>query len=65
MYKCDNCYDYNNGYLCKHIHWVHSLFFEVPQDQENSESTEISDSILDTELNIAESVFDPYKGIGS
>lgn len=63
MYTCDNiCYDYNNGYLCKHIHRVHSLFFEVPQEQENSEYTKISDSVLDMELNFAESVFDPHKG---
>ena len=26
MHKCDDkCYHFNNGYICKHIHWVHSL----------------------------------------
>ena len=26
MYKCDtNCYDYNNGHICKHVHRVHSI----------------------------------------
>lgn len=26
MYKCDDqCYDYSNGHICKHIHCVHSM----------------------------------------
>lgn len=62
MYTCDgNCYDYNNGYLCKHIHRVHSLFIAVPQEQQHNQS-DMSDSTLDMELNFAESVFDPCKG---
>ena len=44
MYMCDNnCYAFNNGYLCKYIHRVHSLFSEVSQKQENGESTDILD----------------------
>ena len=50
MYMCDNYHDFNNGYLCKHIHRVHSLFSEVSQKQENIESTDISDGVLDIEL---------------
>ena len=48
MSMCDNnCYDFNNGYLCKNIHRVHSLFSEVSQKQENGESTDISCGVLD------------------
>ncbi len=25
MYQCDQCYDYSNGHICKHIHRVHSI----------------------------------------
>ena len=42
MYMCDaHCYDFNNGYLCEHIHRAHSLFSEVSQMQENGQSTDI------------------------
>lgn len=33
MYKCDeNCYTFNNGYICKHIHQVHLHSQARPQD---------------------------------
>ena len=62
MYMCDNCYDYDNGYLCKHIHRVHSLVMKGAQEHKNNECTITSHSDLDKELTFAESVFDPLKG---
>ena len=59
---CDNCYDYDNGYLCKHIHRVHSLVMKGAQEHKNNECTITSNSDLDMELTFAESVFDPLKG---
>ena len=50
FYMCDNnCYDYNEVYLGKHIHRVHTQFLEVPQEHDNSEFMDIS-GFLDTEL---------------
>ena len=44
MYSCANqCYDYTNGHICKHIHRVHSMKMLGPQDSESS--TEMFDVI--------------------
>ena len=38
MYKCDDqCYDYNNGHMCKHIHRVHSM--RVSESSYDDETT--------------------------
>ena len=79
MYKCDSqCYDFNNGHICKHIHRVHSLSLFCDKTGSSNEPQQMSQltqplsasemedcDILDdsfTEISYAESVFDPKKG---
>ena len=76
MYKCDSkCYTFNNGYICKHIHRVHSILQKKqPHDHEQLESTETQCSVQDfqqceiTETNAhssvayAGSISDPQRG---
>jgi len=37
MYKCDEqCYDYGNGHICKHIHCVHQSFIFPADDDDKA-----------------------------
>ena len=67
MYSCDQqCYDYSNGHICKHIHRAHSLWLQsndIDDDsffcaEDNGESHVESDSPLE----IAESTNDTCIG---
>jgi len=41
MYRCDSkCYSFNNGHICKHIHWVHSLSHMTWQDTTTASTEE-------------------------
>ena len=73
MYKCaSNCYDYNNGHICKHIHRVHSLrkcnststTACGTASNEQPPSSEYSIDDFDT-LSYAESVYVSQTGTGT
>ena len=40
MYHCDNeCYDYSNRHICKHIHCVHSMRLSLQADDHTENCT--------------------------
>lgn len=69
MYSCDNqCYDFTNGHICKHIHRVHSLRLqERPSEATVGLEGEAASDIEsdDDPLEFAESVRNNTTGIAS
>ena len=60
MYHCDQqCYDYSNGHICKHIHRVHSIRLSLLADGDSEQCTTngfSSDTSDNDPLEFAESV---------
>lgn len=64
MYTCDrNCYDYNSGHVCKHIHRVHSLNQQSKSDSPSSHTSEDDHTDDLDDISYVKSVFNPLKSM--